>query len=39
VLGAGGIVATLQPTLDAQEHAVLQRSAGILNEAAASLSL
>jgi len=39
VLGADGIVTTLQPTLDAQENAALQRSVGILNEAAASLDL
>jgi L-lactate dehydrogenase len=39
VLGAGGIVTTLQPTLDAQENAALQRSVSILNDAATSLEL
>lgn len=38
-LGAGGIVTALQPTLDAQENAALQRSGGILNEASSSLDL
>lgn len=39
VLGGSGIVTTLQSTLDAQESAALQRSTGILNEAAAALPL
>lgn len=39
VLAAAGVVTTLQPTLDAQEHAALQRRVGILNEAATSLGL
>jgi L-lactate dehydrogenase len=39
VLGAAGIVTTLQPTLDTEEQAALRRSVGILNEAAASLAL
>ena len=39
VLGAGGIATTLQPWLDAQEHAALERSAGILREVAAAHGL
>jgi len=39
VLGAAGIAVTLEPTLDAQEAEALQRSVGILNDAAKSLAL
>lgn len=34
IVGAGGVVATLPPALDADEHAALRRSATILKEAA-----
>jgi L-lactate dehydrogenase len=39
VLGAGGVVKTLMPTLDAGERAALKRSAEILKEAAEELRL
>lgn len=39
VVGAGGVISTLRPTLDASERAALRRSAEILKEAAAGLSL
>ena len=39
VIGAGGVVSTLVPTLDADERRALRRSAEILKEAAAGLSL
>jgi len=39
VLGAGGVVKTLMPSLDTQERAALKRSAEILKEAAESVRL
>lgn len=39
VLGAGGVVTTFMPSVDAGEHAALQRSAGILKEAAEGVQL
>ncbi len=39
VVGAGGVVSTLRPSLDADERAALRRSAEILKDAAAGLSL
>ena len=39
VLGAGGVVATLMPKLDARESAALKRSAEILKEAAEGVRL
>lgn len=38
VVGAAGVISTLQPVLDASERAALRRSAEILKEAAAGLS-
>ena len=39
VLGAGGVVQTFMPNLDAGEHAALKRSAEILKEAAEGVRL
>jgi malate/lactate dehydrogenase len=39
VLGAGGVVTTFMPSLDAGKHTALQRSAGILKEAAEGVQL
>ncbi len=39
VLGAGGVLATFMPNLDAGESAALKRSAKILKEAAEGLRL
>jgi L-lactate dehydrogenase len=39
ILGSGGVIATLRPSLSPEEHAGLMRSARILREAAAEISL
>ena len=39
IVGAQGVVRTLSPELDADEHAALARSAGVLKEAADALGI
>jgi L-lactate dehydrogenase len=39
VVGAGGVLATLVPPLSAEEQSALERSAGVLRDAASELKI